>query len=250
MTDTKQLAINDNNPIDWTAPEMMYLAPEDYVMPPADPVLLASANRMLSDRLERVAHVLRGCGLPALTDVGHEDLQMAAAALSGAYQMALADAAAVPDLRNITAELEATVALQRETLVTAAADVSRLSAELATERRVSGSAISAVASICEHLGCDDHNGHVPVLRAIDDLRAELAVKRQACKALREQINSAPSASAKGYVLKIPKRAMRSFGKEAAAQSAAMAAARAGKAGEVFALVPVGKAVRGAEWRVA
>ena len=242
---------NASAPIDWTAPEMQYLEAEDYKLPPADPVLLASANRMLSDRLERVAHVLRGCGLPALTEISdQEDLQMAAAALSGAYQMALADAAAVPDLRNITAELEATVALQRETLVTAAADVSRLSAELATERRVSGSAISAVASICEHLGCDDHNGHVPVLRAIDDLRAELAVKRQACKALREQINSAPSASAKGYVLKTPKRAMRSFGKEAAAQSAAMAAARAGKTGEVFALVPVGKAVRGAEWRAA
>lgn len=119
--------------------------------------------------------MLRGCGLPALADIsGAEDLQMAAAALSGSYQMALADAAAVPDLRNITAELEATVALQRETLVTAAADVSRLSAELATERRVSASAMSAVASICEHLGCDDHNGHVPVLRAIDDLRAQIA----------------------------------------------------------------------------
>jgi len=79
-------------PIDWQAPEMQYLAPEDYVMPPADPVLLASANRMLSDRLERVAHVLRGCGLPALANIsGAEDLQMATAALSGAYQMVLAD---------------------------------------------------------------------------------------------------------------------------------------------------------------
>ena len=121
--------------IDWTAPEMQYLAPKDYDLPPADPALLASANRILSDRLEGVAHVLRGCGVPALADVGHEDLQMAAAALSGAYQMALADAAAVPDLRNTVTELEATVALQHETLVTAAADVSRLSAELATERQ-------------------------------------------------------------------------------------------------------------------
>ena len=144
---------NASAPIDWTAPEMQYLEAEDYKLPPADPVLLASANRMLSDRLERVAHVLRGCGLPALANIsGAEDLQMATAALSGSYQMALADAAAVPDLRNITAELEATVALQRETLVTAAADVSRLSAELATERRASASAMSAVASICEHPG--------------------------------------------------------------------------------------------------
>ena len=48
--------------IDWTAPEMQYLAPKDYDLPPADPALLASANRILSDRLEGVAHVLRGCG--------------------------------------------------------------------------------------------------------------------------------------------------------------------------------------------
>jgi len=127
---------------------------------------------------------------------------------------------------KLTAELEATVALQRETLVTAAADVSRLSAELATERRVSGSAISAVARICEHLGCDDHNGHVPVLRAIDDLRAqiasltadvmrtrgslnsaineadrlraELAVERQACKTLQESASTAPVRAATSF----------------------------------------------------
>ena len=43
-------------------------APIDDEMPPADPALLASANRMLFDRLEGVAHVLRGCGLPALRD--------------------------------------------------------------------------------------------------------------------------------------------------------------------------------------
>ena len=91
---------------------------------------------------------------------------------------------------KLTAELEATVALQRETLVTAAADVSRLSAELATERRVSGSAISAVARICEHLGCDDHNGHVPVLRAIDDLRAQIASLTADVMRTRGSLNSA------------------------------------------------------------
>ena len=59
---------------------------------PDTAMLLASANRMLSDRLERVAHVLRGCGLPALANIsGGEDLQMATAALSGAYQVALAE---------------------------------------------------------------------------------------------------------------------------------------------------------------
>ncbi len=157
-------------------------------------------------------------------------------------------------------------------------DIGELIESLEVEKRVSGSAISAVAHICEHLGCDDHNGHVPVLRAIDALRAqitslttdvtntrralsdalneadrmrsELAIERQARQALQEKVNAAPVPAHKGYVLKTPKRAMRRFGEEAAAQSAAMAVARAGRTGEVFALVPVGRAVRGAEWRPA
>ena len=256
-------------------------APIDDVMPPADPALLASANRMLSDRLERVAHVLRGCGLPALADISdQEDLQMAAAALSGAYQMALADAEAVPDLRNTVTELDATVTLQRETLVVAASDVSRLSNELATERRVSGSAMSAVASICEHLGCDDHNGHVPVLRAIDDLRAqiasltadvmrtrgslnsaineadrlraELAVERQACKTLQESASTAPVRAATSFIVRAAKRKPRTFSSIEKAREAAMAAIRAGaQRAEVCPMLPpVGVARKGAEWRAA
>jgi len=268
-------------PIDWQAPEMQHLAPEDYELPPADPALLASANRMLSDRLERVAHVLRGCGLPALTEISdQEDLQMAAAALSGAYQMALADAAAVPDLRNTVTELDATVTLQRETLVVAASDVSRLSNELATERRASASAMSAVASICEHLGCDDHNGHVPVLRAIDDLRAqitsltadvmrtrgslnsaineadrlraELAVERQACKTLQERASTAPVRAATSFIVRAAKRKPRTFSSIEKAREAAMAAIRAGaQRAEVCPMLPpIGVARKGAEWRAA
>lgn len=103
------------------------------------------------------------------------------------------------------AELEATVALQRETLSAAAEDVSRLSAELGAER---------------------------LARA----------------ALQEQLDAAPILSPLGFMLKVPKRPLRRFGKEAAAKSAAMAAARLAGRGEVFALVPVGKAVRGAEWK--
>lgn len=62
----------------------------DAEMPPADPVLLASANRMLAERLAGVAHALRGSGLDGLKDIDDgADLQMAVAALTGAYQMAL-----------------------------------------------------------------------------------------------------------------------------------------------------------------
>lgn len=61
-------------------------------MPPADASLLALANRELSDRLARVAHVLRGSGLDALKNLDDgADLQSAAAAVTGAYQMALGD---------------------------------------------------------------------------------------------------------------------------------------------------------------
>jgi len=101
--------------IDGTAPEMQYLAPEDYELPPADPALLALANRMQHDRLEGVAHALRGCGLPALADItGHEDLQMATAALAGAYQMSLAElasqAAVITELRaRVEAQILANV---------------------------------------------------------------------------------------------------------------------------------------------
>ena len=109
------------------------------------------------------------------------------------------------------AELEATIALLRETLAVAAEDVSRLSAELETERQA----------------------REALQERADVVDAEFV---------------APCLNAKGYALKVPKRPMRSFGKEETAKSAAMAAARASGRGEVFALIPVGVARKGAEWR--
>lgn len=95
-------------------------APIDDVMPPADPALLASANRMLSDRLERVAHVLRGCGLPALADIsGAEDLQMATAALSGAYQMALAENIAIKAMSGAIPSFDTKHQSHRATVIAA-----------------------------------------------------------------------------------------------------------------------------------
>ena len=73
-------------------PEIPPTEAEDDAMPPADASLLALANRELADRLARVAHVLRGSGLEGLKDLDDgADLQTAAAALTGAYQMALAN---------------------------------------------------------------------------------------------------------------------------------------------------------------
>ena len=54
--------------------------------------------------------------------------------------------------------------------------------------------------------------------------------------------------AAGYVLKAPKRLWRSCRNESSAKSIAMAAARRGIRIKAFALVPIGEASPGAEWR--
>ncbi|ENO80915.1 hypothetical protein B447_10628 [Thauera sp. 27] len=224
-------------------------------MPPADASLLALANRELSDRLARVAHVLRGSGLEGLKDLDDgADLQSAAAALTGAYQMALADLQARTD---------------------------SLSA-----------ACSALGAIGDRLDVDSGTGGCgPILDAIDlkdeevadlqhkinmqdaelfkqagvvvDLRNQLGAERTARQALQEQIDELQREAmrgasllsgddrytAAGYLVRAPKRPLRTFSRAESAQAAALAAARNGSGrGEVFALVPVGKAVRGAEWR--
>lgn len=56
--------------------------------------------------------------------------------------------------------------------------------------------------------------------------------------------------AKGFVVRTPNKPPRYTAKHSTAHSAAMSAARRHGLAEVFALVPVGKAVRGAEWKEA
>lgn len=77
---------------------------------------------------------------------------------------------------------------------------------------------------------------------VADLRAQLAATH-----LPRQDGYTPAA----YLVRAPKRRLRAYRNADSAQAAALAAARNGSGrGEVFALVPVGKAVRGAEWRPA
>ena len=83
------------------------------------------------------------------------------------------------------------------------------------------------------------------VRGADRLRAELATERQAREALQEQAGVNQAA---GYVLKAPKRLWRSCRNESSAKSIAMAAARRGIRIKAFALVPIGEASPGAEWR--
>ena len=167
--------------------EPSFLAPEDYEMPPADPVLLASANRMLCDRLEA------------------KDAEL------------LAQAKVVVDLRDrldaLTQQLEA--------------DTGRITADLQ----------AALESRSQ------------VINESDRLRAELTAERQAREALQEQDGVDVKDAAVGYLIRVTKRKPRYVTKPERARDAALAAVRAGAGrAEVLAVVPVGVARRGAEWR--
>ena len=82
------------------------------------------------------------------------------------------------------------------------------------------------------------------------LRAELAIERQAREALQGQGNATDvTAAAVGYLVRVPKRPPMIRRKPEAARLAALGAVRAGASrAEVLAVVSVGVARRGAEWR--
>lgn len=178
----------------------------DDAMPPADASLLALANRELADRLARVAHVLRGSGLEGLKDLDDgADLQTAAAALTGAYQMALA---------NLQARGEQFLAMQ-ETL-------NKKDDELFAQART-----------------------------VVDLRSEIeSLQREAMRGA-SLLSGIDRYTAAGYLVRASKRRPRTLLAEDKAREAALSSVRAGALrAEVFALVPVGHARRGAEWRSA
>ena len=203
------------------AGELSFLAPEDYEMPPADPALLAMANKLLGDRLDGVAHVLRGCGLPLLADTsGAEDLQPKVAALAGAYQMAMAD------LRSHEACLEAK------------------DAELLAQAKV-------VVDLRNRLDALTQQWEADTGRITADLRAALNKAINEADRLRRELTDAQEVTdaAVGYLVRAPKRKPRYIVKPERAREAALAAVRAGAGrADVLAVVPVGVARRGAEWQ--
>ena len=164
----------------------------DDAMPPADASLLALANRELADRLARVAHVLRGSGLEGLKDLDDgADLQSAAAALTGAYQMALANLQARDDELFVQAGTVVGLRTQLETL----------------QRE--------------------------------------AMRGASCLSGQDRYTAA------GYLVRASKRKPRTLLDKDKARDAALSSIRAGaQRAEVFALVPIGHARRGAEWRSA
>ena len=173
-------------------PEIPPTEAEDDAMPPADASLLALANRELADRLARVAHVLRGSGLEGLKDLDDgADLQSAAAALTGAYQMALANLQARDD----------------ELFVQAG--------------------------------------------AIVDLRSQLETLQREAMRGATCLSGQDRYTAAGYLVRASKRKPRTLLDKDKARDAALSSIRAGaQRAEVFALVPIGQARRGVEWRSA
>lgn len=194
-----------------TDPDLQYLAPEDYELPPADPVLLAMANRALHEQLnaEKTEHaatqqqlrnqaafiadlsadLLRASNLHIEAVAEADDLR---GRLDSVIQQSIADTAA------LTAKNEKLHA-----------EIEHLRAERATERQ-------AREALQEQAGDD-----------------EVDVKDAAV----------------GYLVRVPKRAPLLRRKPESARAAALSAVRAGAArADVLAVVPIGTARRGAEWQ--
>lgn len=178
----------------------------DDAMLPADASLLALANRELADRLARVAHVLRGSGLEGLKDLDDgADLQSAAAAVTGAYQMALA---------NLQARGEQFLEMQDE--------LNRRDDELLAQAST-----------------------------IVDLRTQLETLQREAMRGASLLSGQGRYTAAGYLVRATKRKPRTLLDKDKARDAALSSIRAGaQRAEVFALVPVGHARRGVEWRSA
>ncbi len=311
-----------------TTPELQYLAPEDYEMPPADPALLAAANRALGEQLEVITaerDALRKSldSAPAFSDDQRQMRAMNAkvvwpgqdagvvsklaelqaerddlrARLDAVTQQSIADTDALTaQIEHLRAELaERDSHLHKITGDTGRSDIAQrlidhnddrlyheadmlmyeasdaitmleherdqLRAELETARAEAialktlegampgfGTAHDAqrIASLTAELQAL-RTSSANAINEADRLRAELATERQAREALQEQ--SANERAPSGYLVCATKRKPRRINDGERAKFAALAAVRAGAArAEVLAVVPVGTARRGAEWR--
>lgn len=262
-----------------TSPELQYLAPEDYEMPPADPKLLAMANRAISGQLDEFRAQLSSIAetvapyLPDPSDISTaravEILDMLAEAQTGhilAQESALETRiqAWVKERGDISHVLEEIVFEPFTTSLldhakTAANAFSALSAkhetlkhqitELRTRAAEQAAQYQAdIARISSGLAAERQAMNNAINEA-DRLRAELAAERQAREALQEQANAVDvKDAAVGYLIRVPKRDPILRRKLDSARLAALGAVRAGAArAEVLAVVPVGAARRGVEW---
>lgn len=105
-------------------------------------------------------------------------------------------------------------------------------------------AIGEIHRACADAGIPE--GHVA--ERVRKLAEMVCTLRMTTNALAEDPAVDLQDAATGYLIRVPKRRPRVVTKPEAARAAALAAAKVAGRAEVMALVPVGKAVRGAEWR--
>ena len=110
--------------------------------------------------------------------------------------------------------------------------------ELDRANRLFAAACSDLGRVNEHLGLDPNDGGAdPIIDAIDEIKATLELARMARKVEHH-----------GYVLQRPSKPLTRFSKLDRAKYRAVLSARGGKRAQVFALVAIGTAVPGAEWK--
>ena len=199
-------------------------------MPPADPTLLAMANRTLSEQLDeyrgQLAHI---------------------ATIAADY---------LPDPSDITTAraveiMDMLIEAQKAQIESLSAGLQAKDAELLAQAKVVVDLRDRLDALTRRsledidlLTGKNHKLH----DEIEHLRSELASERQA-----RQQDQADAVDVKdaavGYLVRAPKRKPRYIVKPERARDAALAAVRAGAGrAEVLAVVPVGVARRGAEWR--
>ena len=210
-------------PLDFaTSPEVQYLAPEDYEMPPADPALLAMANRTLSEQIDEY----RG--------------QLAHIATTAADYL--------PDPSDITTAraveiMDMLIEAQRE-------QIDALSAKLLTKDNEL--VLQARRAIELGVKIDEQDQSIDSLtKDVINTRAALNKAINEADRLRRELTDAQEVTdaAVGYLVRVTKRKPRYVTQPERARDAALAAVRAGAGrAEVLAVVPVGVARRGAEWR--
>lgn len=205
-----------------TSPELQFLAPEDYQMPPADPALLAMANRTLSEQLDEY----RG--------------QLAHIATTAADYL--------PDPSDITTAraveiMDMLIDAQRGQIESLSAELPAKDYELVMQARRAielGVKIDEQDKSIDSLTKDVINTRAALNKAIneaDRLRRELTDAQEVTDA------------AVGYLVRVTKRKPRYIVKPERAREAALAAVRAGAGrADLLAVVPVGVARRGAEWQ--
>jgi len=137
----------------------------------------------------------------------------------------------------ITTDEKSVVDLQ-DNIVQKEKELAQKDAEIERLNRLFFSACADLGRINEHLGLDpDDGGADPIIDAIDEIKESLVLARMA-----------RAVTPSGYVVQRPAKPLTRFSKIENAKARAMSFARGGKRSQVFALVPVGVAFPGAEWR--